>query len=500
MIIKYPNKLPLEILQSVHPEYASLLPIYKEIELLASGGYKLKAQIKQFLPRRPGEDSDIYEARLNKFTYANVLGQAISKQLSKFNNSAINISGIEKNQTFWDDFRDNTDLAGRSEKNLISNIFRELLKFKKVYLHADKRKLDIAPLNKAQEETLGIRPYVTLYSAMQVTNWSESKGQPDWIKVYQIVQDTTNPLFPPQTKAIWTFIDTTYIARYEAYVELDSEGNIKNVLNSEDKGGNGDEADIYLTSLVPHNLGTIPVIKVEVPDDLWTCDQAASKALEHLRTDCSKYDMQTLAYFQRTFKRVMTPDGDIHATYEDNEAPPTGLQHVLELEKFEWSEPQGHILTHLRESLTQIETQVRDLVSLGGVSSSLGAVQQSGVSKQLDLHNQETILKSYGQILVDAYQDLLQIVAKSQGISDLVTVSGLDKFELDNLDNLLTSIKELVNINLSTLQTQLPPTAYLILYKKLIALLLGNLSPEQERMIEEELNTLSSSSKSVLLN
>ncbi|MBD2196606.1 MULTISPECIES: hypothetical protein [Calothrix] len=485
--MEYPNKLPLELLQSTHPEYTLMLPAYREIDLLASGGYKLKAQIKQFLPRRPGEDLDIYETRLHKFTYSNVLGQAISKQLSKFNNSTVTVSGIEKNQTFWDDFRDDTDLAGRSEKNLISNIFRELLKFKKVYLHVDKPKSEVTPLNKAQEETLGIRPYVTLYSAMQVINWSETKGRPDWVKVYQIVQDTTNPLSPPQTKAIWTFIDAKYVARYEAYVELDSAGNIKNVLEGEDKRGNRD-VDVYLNSRVPHNLGTIPVVKVEVPDDLWACDQAASKALEHLRTDCSKYDLLTLAYFQRTYKRVQTPDGDIHATFEgDDEAPPTGLQHVLELEKFEWSEPQGHILAHLRESLSQIENQVRDLVSLGGVSSSLGAVQQSGVSKQLDFYNQETILKSYGQILVDAYQDLLQLVAKSQGITDLVTVSGLDKFELDNLDNLLTNIKELVDTDLSILQAQLPPTAYLILYKKLITLLLGNLSPEQEREIEEEI-------------
>lgn len=483
--MEYPIKLPLEILQSVHPEYALMLPAYQEIDLLASGGYKLKAQIKQFLPRRPGEDSDLYETRLNKFTYSNPLGQAISKQLSKFNNSTITVSGIENNQSFWDSFRDDTDLAGRSEKNLISTVFRDLLKFKKCYLHVDKPKLDINPTNKLQEELLGVRPYITLYSAMQVINWSESKGKPDWIKVYQIVEDTTNPLAPPLTKAIWTFIDTKYVARYESYVELDASGNIKNVLDGNDKKVNGD-VDIYRTSSVPHNLGTIPVIKVEVPADLWACDQAASKALEHLRTDCSKYDLLTLAYFQRTYKRVQTPDGDIHATFEDNEAPPTGLQHVLELEKFEWSEPQGHILAHLRESLSQIETQVKDLVSLGGISASLGAVQQSGVSKKLDFYNQETVLKSYGQILVDAYQDLLQLVVKSQGISDQVTVSGLDKFDLDNLENLLASIKLIIDIDLSTLKTELPPTAYLILYKKIINLLLGNLSPEQERVIEDE--------------
>ncbi|MBD2168053.1 hypothetical protein H6G04_27080 [Calothrix membranacea FACHB-236] len=488
--MNYPLFLDLKVLQTEHPDFTEWKPAFQEIDLLSAGGYRLKNQIQQFLPRRAGESEEIYEIRLKKFTYSNILGSAVNKQLSKFANSSLSISGIESNQSFWEEFRDDTDLAGRSEKDLLSTIFRECLKFGKCYLHVDKPATDVKPVNRAQEQLLGIRPYITIYSAQQVINWSESRGDLDWIKVFQLINDTTNPLIPPQVRAVWTFIDREYVAKYSALVELDSRGAIKNIINA-DGSKSITEAEIPLVSLIQHGLGTIPVIKAEVPSDLWAGDQATSKALEHLRIDCSKYDMLTLAYFQRTFKRVQTPDGDINNTYEgDGDEIPTGLQHVLELEKFEWSEPTGTIINQMRESLTQIENQVKDLIAIGGVSSEQSAVQQSGVSKKMDFYDQEAILRAYGAIICDVYQDTLQLVARSQGLNDQISVSGLDRFDLDNLDDVLVNVKAISLIDFNALRSQLPPSAFNLVYRKVINLLLGNLSPEQQSVIEQEIESI----------
>ncbi|AFY48995.1 hypothetical protein Nos7524_3195 [Nostoc sp. PCC 7524] len=490
-MIEFPQSLKLEVLEAVHPEYQAQLPYLQKIDLLVAGGHKLEDKIKEFLPQRPGEDDLLYETRLKKFTYNNILGSAISQQTSRLSNGTISISGIENNVEFWNAFRENTDLAGRAESSLISYIFRECLKFKRVYLHIDKPKMDSLPQNKFQEELLGIRPYVVVYSALQVTNWSENRGNLKWIKVRQVVQDTSNPLAPPLTQVVWTFITNTYIARYKAYVELARDGSISNILNNKGEKVSTKDADILLDSVVAHGVGSIPVIKVEIPNELWACDQAAPKALEHLRTDCSKYDLQTMAYFQRTFKRVMTPDGDINATYQDSmEAEiPTGLQHVLELDKFEWSEPQGHILTHLRDTLNQIENQVRDMVALGGVSAEKGVIQQSGVSKRVDFYHQENVLKQYGRVLTDAYQDLLQLIARIQNISDEISVSGLNNFDLDNIDSLLENFKILSDIDFSQLRVNLPPTAFRLKYQQLLKLMLGNISAEDEELITQEIET-----------
>lgn len=489
----YLNRIKLQVLESQHPNYVRQLPALEEIDLLVSGGFKLKNAIRQFLPQRPGEENQVYETRINKYTYLNILGSAISDQVSRLSNSALIVSGVEDANVanFWEEFRENIDLAGKSEKNLVSNIFRELLKFKKVYLHVDKPKVDVEIQNKAQEEALGIRPYGVMYSALQVTNWSESKGKLQWIKVRQLVDDTSNPLEAPRKKIIWTYIDSTYIARYEAFVELDSYGNISKI---GDEVVN-DETNIPISKLVEHGLGTIPILKVEVADDLWVADQAAAKALEHLRTDCSKYDLLTLAYFQRTYKRIRTPDGDLDKTHVDSDEQPipTGLQYVLELENFNWNEPQGHILPHLMDSLRQIESQVKDLINIGGFSAELGAVSQSGASKEMDFYKQDTILKAYGELITDAYQDFLQLVAKSAGLPhEDISVTGLNSFERNNLTTRLSNLDSISKIDFDKLRKELTPMAFKLIYQQIVKELVGNLSAQQESELNSEIDNLTS--------
>ncbi|MEH1957675.1 hypothetical protein [Nostoc sp.] len=483
----YPNQLTLETLESQHCEYVQLLPALQEIDLLVSGGFKLKNSIRQFLSQRPGEESEIYETRIKKYTYLNILSSSINQQVAKLANATLTIDGLETAPDFWAEFRENTNLSGRSEKELITLLFREVLKFKKIFVHADKPQVDVVPQNKLQEESLGIRPYVITYSPLQVTNWSESKGKLSWIKVRQITEDTSNPLAPAQKIATWTFIDGSFVAKYSAIVELDCKGNISKISNE----NANPKSTVALVSLIEHGFGEIPVLKLELPDELWICDQAASKALEHLRTDCAKYDLLTLAYFQRTFKRIQTPDSDLEHTYTNDEPIPTGLQHVIELEKFEWAEPRGYIVQHMSDSLKAIEDQVRDLISSGGVSATHGAITQSGISKKLDFHKQEVQLKSYGEKLCDFYQDVLELVAVAAGINgDNISVTGLNSFEDDTLDSLLLDLDDISKLDVQGLKAKLPPTIFNIVYEQLVSLLAGNLSAPQKEQVKKEIATL----------
>ncbi|WP_104901249.1 hypothetical protein [Nostoc sp. 'Peltigera membranacea cyanobiont' N6] len=405
------------------------------------------------------------------------------------------IEGLDVNPKFWSAFREDTDLSGRSEKNLITLIFRELLKFKKIFVHVDKSRSDIIPTNKLQEEALGLRPYIVTYSPLQVINWSEGKGKLNWLKIRQISEDNSNPIAAPRKVCTWTFIDNTYIAKYSAFVELDGKGNITKI-NSEMV--NADTAISLQSPPIEHGFGTVPVFKIELPDQLWVADQAASKALEHLRTDCAKYDLLTMAYFQRTFKRIQTPDGDFENSYENQEPIPTGLAHVLELEKFEWSEPHGYMIEHMANSLQSIETQVRDLIAAGGVSSGNAALAQSGVSKQMDFAKQESMLRSYGEIIIDFYQDLLQLVAKAAGLDgSKISVTGLNSFENDTLDSVLIKLDSVSKLNVQALKANLPPSALKVIYEQMVALLAGNLSASQKEEVNKEIEILLSSIKTL---
>ncbi|MEH1966747.1 hypothetical protein [Nostoc sp.] len=490
----YPNQLPLEFLESKNAEYEQMLPALNEIDLLISGGYRLKNAIRHFLPQRPGEENEIYETRLKKFTYLNILSTNVNEQVSKLANAPMTIDGLDINPKFWSAFREDTDLAGRSEKNLITLIFRELLKFKKIFIHVDKPKSEVSPVNKLQEEALGLRPYVVTYSPLQVINWSESKGKLNWLKIRQVSEDNFNPITAPRKVCTWTIIDDTYVAKYSAIVELDGQGNITKV-NSEMTNA---DTTISLVSLIPHGFNQVPVLKIELPDQLWVADQAASKAIEHLRTDCTKYDLLTMSYFQRTFKRSLKPDGDLENSYEDDVPPPTGLQHVIEVDQFQWAEPKGDIIKHMADSLKAIESQVRDLIAAGGVSSSNGAITQSGVSKQMDFAKQEAMLRSYGEIIIDFYQDLLQLVAKAAGIDGgKISATGLNSFDNDTLDSVLMKLDSVGKLDINNLKANLPPSALKVIYEQMVGMLTGNLSASQKEEINKEIELLLASIKTL---
>ncbi|WP_104901250.1 hypothetical protein [Nostoc sp. 'Peltigera membranacea cyanobiont' N6] len=85
----YPNQLLLETLEAKNVEYEQMLPTLNEIDLLVSGGYKLKNSIRHFITQRPGEDNEIYETRIKKHTYLNILSTNVNEQVSKLSNAPI---------------------------------------------------------------------------------------------------------------------------------------------------------------------------------------------------------------------------------------------------------------------------------------------------------------------------------------------------------------------------------------------------------------------------
>ncbi|BBD59494.1 hypothetical protein NIES2109_22810 [Nostoc sp. HK-01] len=479
----YPASLTFKVLESCHEEYLYTADTLRRIDLLTAGGHKLEKNIEEFLPQRPGEENTVYEARRRKYNYLNLLGSAINQQVAKLSSAALSVSGID-DEPFWEEFREDIDLAGRSERDLLSYILSELLKFKKIYLHVDKPRTPANPVNRAQEISLGLRPYVVAYSPFQVTNWHEESGKLQWIKIRQIVTAQPDPTKEPQTIARWTFIDNTSVATYQAVVKLRN-GKIEE-LNGK---GAADETPVALQSEILHGLGEIPVVKLELPDTLWVADQACPKSMEHFRTEHTRHDMLTLAYFQRTYKKVQVPDQDLEATYSDIEPIKTGLQHVLELEDFKWNEPNGGIIEHINNTLESIKSEVRDLVSLGGGSTTTEALRQSGESKAMDFVKQEAILRQYGAILTQGYQILLQMVAKSAGIPnpESISVTGLQNFENDTLETMIAKVTKLSDLDFAALAANLPPTAYRLVYSQLVSLLVGNLSAEQQQAITAEI-------------
>lgn len=115
-------------------------------------------------------------------------------------------------------------------------------------------------------------------------------------------------------------------------------------------------------------------------------------------------------------------------------------------------------------------------------------LEQSGISKEIDMTLLEDSMATYGQIVLALYNMILRLVSKIKGLPTPLAV-GLSNYTVDSTDGL---------INQLTLVEQLPyvpPTAKKIAYAKLAQLMVGTASPEDEKAIKEELEVLFSKPK-----
>lgn len=486
----FPDSLSLKALETQHPDYVAIAPTLKKIDDLTAGGHQLEAKKTLYLKPRPGEEADLYKLRLEKFTYTNILGLAIAQQASKLSGGDITISGLEPHQDFWSWFREHTNRKGRSERDLISDSFRKGLKFKVCYWHVEQPYSEIQPVTRQHEEMLGIKPYVCCYSPLEVINWDDDDSGLQWIKVRQLAVKP-RPFGKALTVATWTFITDTHTAKYQALVKLNKMGAIAEIVDEKGEPlGSGEDAAIPLTRLVAHGVGKLPVLKLEIPDDLWVTNQAYLKAMEYLRLENSRSDTaEMVGYVQRTWEPHVTPDTDLDHTFVDApEDLKTGNQYVIK-GRFAFNEASGASLASVGSVLQEIRDTIQDMIGMARSSATKGAVEQSGISKKLDYVVQELILKAYGAIVCDRYQDLLQLVGRVAGFPpgecEAISVTGLNSFDVDSLETLLAIATEAQMI-----LPNLPPTVVKLFYGQLSNLLIKNTSAGQQQEIQKELDKI----------
>ncbi|BAU12874.1 hypothetical protein LEP3755_34070 [Leptolyngbya sp. NIES-3755] len=490
--MNYPDRLKLIYLESEHPEYTASKDLYVQLTHLTQGGVLLEQNKERYLPKRAGETDEIYKTRLNKFTYTNVTSSALTQQVTKLSSGAYTINGLEANQSFWTSFREDVNCNGLSELQLLQKLFRDALVYKKLFVHVDKPRTTVQPRNKLEEERLNIRPYLTIYSACEVIDWVENNNALQMVKVKQFSQHRETLLSPPIDKVTYTIITAEMILRYSALVRL-VKGKIVALLDTEGKELSLVDEDTSIQIDYPpilHRFGTLPVFKFELPDELWAGNQIYLKAKEHLVLDNVRFDMASMAYVQRILTPQITPESDLTQTYTEGETILSGNPFILKAADFKFAELKGDVLNTLTSLLADLEAQVKDTLSLGGMSADKRAIEQSGVSKKLDFALQELVLRSYGSLLLDFYQNVLQAVGKATGQSNesvsSISASGFTSFDLDNADELIVKALDLLR-----LQNFLTPTTFRLFAQQLNRALVPNASAEEQALIDKDLESKS---------
>jgi hypothetical protein len=479
----FPPKLRLrEELLVCHPEYSEMVNLYEKIDDLVEGGWRIDQKRRKYLPQRPGEDPKIYDTRLKRFTYTNVLGEAINKQIASLATGSIDLDDAE--DALWEDFRGATDKLGkRSEMDLLQEIFRLVLKHGGGYLHIEKEQASAEYQNRLQETIAADRTYVCLYSKAEVINWGhDAAGHLEWLKILQL-HTQPDPFAKAKTIATWTFITPEQIAKYSAPVRL-KDGQIVE-LDQPEGVSSAKEEFVPLVGLVDHGFGRLPIVHVDAPIDLWTAYATYLTAQQALDLENSRYDVGAMSYIQRTWRPVQRPDADLDETFTDEEAIQSSNAHILKVDTFAFNESGGVTIEKLGDYVAELHDAIRQAYGQFGSSSSKSPEQMSGLSKQMDFAIQKVLLIGYGAFVVNIYQQVLQLVSIALGIAKVPSVSGFDNFEIDSLDDLM-----LIAESLPKVAKLVPKTALKLFAKQLSGQLVRRVSSRSQAEIDGEIEAM----------
>lgn len=455
-----------------HSEWSGLINPWTRMSLLYAGGYQIQAAAEEFLLRRPKELSDIYNARVARFTYTNHVGTAVDYyQAALFETPptieprTMNGTTSDQVDSFYNDFQANCDGLNTTLVEAFRKVLKNLLVYQRCFILTDLPSTLGTARSKADEKEL--QPYIRIYDPRHIINWSTTpRGELDWA-ILKLRQLEAQPFEQGKIFDRWYVYDRINYAVYQREVPPD-----------ERIGGEPETAKAELVREGKHALARqekVPLHLVDIPDGMWLMNRALLPAIDHLNSDnvlAWALHMSALAM------PIITSDEDFTPTLSE-----AGYIKLPSDAKYQWSEPEGHSLGHLAEreyTLTENIYRAFYLIAQARSQNSTPTAQ-SGLSKQQDMAPSKKMLGMFGDILQAVIQSTLNRVSAARGDELSWDVRGLE-FPED------TPLAE-VDVAAETLNLDIPSETFeKELYKKLADTLFPDINPDTRQKIRKEID------------
>jgi hypothetical protein len=379
------------------------------------------------------------------------------------------------------------DELKRDEVTLLGDVLTSILYYGRAHVVVDTPMAAESLRSKAELRASGLTPYFTPLCPLDIINWG--KG---WLITKQFIS-TTEPFAETTTYVVYKYYGEGVTCEYRVPCQIttgtDNEGNLYPVVAKVQHKGEWlkpDDEMLWQPTQPIYGAGIDRVVSTVVTEDKWLCLALYNKQIQHLRIENAWTDA---GYLSGTVQRVFTPadpapTDDPRISYNtDNlqkELEKAGNAHILIGKGYSFVESSGAALGNLEGMIDKIEAQIAKIANLSFISGSKTALEQSGLSKRLDMSLLDGTLKDYGNILVDTYNTLLAKVAELMAIRP-IEIGGLSDFT----DKDPTQIVGIIQI-LATIP-DFPPLARMAVYRMLLDNLNLTLSPEDQDALDEQM-------------
>ena len=406
-------------LDAKRAEWKLYAEAWNHFDVLHAGGVRLKRMAQEFLTKRPKELFDVYNERIKRITYQNILGTSLGWYAATLfrRNPEIEIKPDGSAKWYADEFLKNCNRAGKGYVDFWRDGFLNLMLYRSTYVLVDAPKAAQAPASRADESEQELdKPYVVMFDPRQVINQSvDEYGNLNWV-VLKTLRETSVFLEEPKIETLWYYFDRR---NYQVYKSVDKPkttptdgGNLTMPTISEPTEA---ELEAELIDEGQHALAKVnrvPVRIVEIPDALWLANRVYMQITEHLNTENS---LAWGLFNANLAMPVVYHDGDM-ANLTMSE---TAYLQLNQGDKFEWAEPEGRSFELSLRKLGSLREEIyRSMyLSAQGKSSSASASSQSGFSKEMDMMPANDALNGFGDIMRQGMQDVLMDVAAARGES-----------------------------------------------------------------------------------
>lgn len=446
--VNFPTIAQVKMLDQKHPEYAKFFRTQEDLQLLYKGGLDFKLNATRFLIKRAREIGPIYQDRLYKATFDNILQSIItwytSKLFENFLEIEFKIEGADtlpaEQSGYYSEFLNNCDNANTSLERFFERLTADILVHNKGIFLIDLPKLNVVPTSLAEQVALGgLNPYFVHYDYTSLQNWQkDSFGAYQFVILHtkQIIQSF---LGEPTTQERWTYYDKQNYAIYEATYK-----------------DNQRTLDAKLIATGRHALADknkVPLHVIEAGDRLWLGNRVLLPLVEHLNTDNSL----GFSLFQANMAVPVFTHGQTDKTMTSQTAAEYAALALPYGGKFAFVEPEGKSWESSQKRLESIKDSIYRMCHLlPHAKSSKGSDYQSGLAREVAMQPAADVLNSVGTLIRTAIQDGLEDVATIRSDNSHADVRGMtfSEDQTGELANIVLEIKAL-NIPSPTFQKEM---------------------------------------------